>query len=119
MLDKFYKRVIEKSWLFKIIIIVCILGMVVLVMPQIVLVLDPFTPGEQKSGIVSEIRLPQSHYESITYVRITLDDGSQIEVDGARMGRFQKGRQVIVQEFTSKIFRLKRYEFVRYGNSQP
>ena len=117
MLAKFREITTTKPWLIRIILLGVILGMVALIMPQIILILDPFTPGEQKSGTVTRIQYPQTHYESITYVFITLDDGTKIQVDGTRMGNVQQGQRVIVQEFRSKIFHLKRYEFVRYESS--
>ena len=93
----------KKLLLAQIVLLFVFLGMIVTLTPQIIGIFDPLVPGEQKLGTVAGLHQPPVYRGTETHFLIKLDNGAIIEIDGTGMGIFQKGRRVIVQEFTSKI----------------
>lgn len=82
----------------------------------LVVVYDPMRPGDRVFGVLqSEYRQNLNQYVSTRYV-VKLDSGQLVDVQANRLGTFQKGKRVILQEMSGMIFRRKEYRFLQYAD---
>ena len=75
---------------------------------------DPLRSGIKETGVLVNIFSNQSRYGSETRYVIALNSGEKVHVNAARMGRYKKGRMVVVEKRISKILKKKSYRFIRY-----
>ena len=81
----------------------------------LLLAYDPLIAGNEVSGTLqSEYRETLRGYVTTRFT-VKIEDGRQIDIAAGRMGAFQKGRTVVLQEMNGLIFNRKEYRFVRYA----
>jgi hypothetical protein len=85
-----------------------------LIVIPIILFLDKLEPFEKIEGRIVGLFQPQTEWGSRTEFVIELNDGRTIHLGSSRLGTFQQGRAVLVQEYRSKILGRSEFQFMKY-----
>ena len=75
---------------------------------------DPINPVDEVTGTISSAYKPESKYATATRFIVDLDAGGTANVRAERMGKYEKGKRVVLQEYRSVVFGKRVYRFLRY-----
>lgn len=78
---------------------------------------DPWVEGGRRDAMIARLVKSQVKTWEPAVLMVELEDGSVVRLGGSENLKFEKGRQVTVQEYVSRILGRRRYSFVAYENT--